>query len=540
MSAQLPRPGDVIGGKYVVEQLIGQGGMGAVFKAKHAKLGNAVAVKVMLAEAANPEAAARFINEGRNAVNIQNEHVVRVFDVDEERGYAYMVLEFLEGEDLQDTLKRVGHLPPPVAVDYVLQALDGVGHAHAAEIVHRDLKPANLYLARRKDGSTIVKVLDFGISKMREGSPLNQSPSGLTSTKAMLGSPLYMSPEQLRSSKSVDQRADIWAMGVILYELMTGRLPFNGETLGELFAAILENEPTAMSDGTINVAPDLQAIVFRCLQRQPEKRWQSARELATALQQWSSGAAVAGLARSPSGHPPSMPNPGSVPPHANVTAGMPGLGTTPQPGALPPLGAITPQPGSLPHPGAITPQPGALPHLGAITPQPGAPAQWSTSDSFGTSGTGTVPKSGGGAIIAIGIGGALLVIGLGVFGFTQWRASKAASAPIASSVASASASPTSDPSSAASVIAATDTSAATAPTTAPTTTTTTTTANTTAPTTSPAVASKSTAAPSVAAKASATVATAVAQAPAKPPATAAKPPASAAPKSDSLQSDSRR
>src|SRR5687768_10809839 len=216
LNAQLPRPGDIVDGKYVIESLIGQGGMGAVFKAKHRVTGGVRAVKVMLAEANNQEGKTRFINEARAASGIQNEHVVRVDDVGEELGYAFMVLELLNGEDLAQVLDREKRpLPPHIAVGYVLQALRGVAEAHALGIVHRDLKPSNLFLAQRSDGSRTVKVLDFGISKASNTSPLNQSPSALTSTKAMLGSPLYMSPEQLRSSKSVDQRADIWAIGVI-------------------------------------------------------------------------------------------------------------------------------------------------------------------------------------------------------------------------------------------------------------------------------------------------------------------------------------
>jgi serine/threonine-protein kinase len=238
-AAQLPKPGDVIAGKYRLERIIGQGGMGAVFAARHIKLGHAVAIKVMLADRQNEEAARRFMNEGRASAHIENEHVVRIFDIDEERGYAYMVLELMQGEDLAQVLEEQGRLTPHVAVGYVMQALEGVRQAHALGIVHRDLKPSNLFLARLQNGTVVVKVLDFGISKARGASSLDMAPHQQTSTAAMLGSPLYMSPEQLRSSKNVDARADIWAMGVILYELLTGSVPFEGETLGALFSAIL-------------------------------------------------------------------------------------------------------------------------------------------------------------------------------------------------------------------------------------------------------------------------------------------------------------
>jgi serine/threonine-protein kinase len=293
-SAHLPRPGDTIAGKYVLERLLGQAGMGAVFAARHLKLAKAVAIKVMLADRSNPEALTRFINEGRAAANIQNEHVVRVDDVDEEQGYAYMVLELLEGEDLGELLDRElsKRLPPPQAVGYVLQALRGVAQAHAIGIVHRDLKPTNLFLAKRADGPPVVKVLDFGISKATGSNPLTASPSALTSTAAMLGSPLYMSPEQLRRSKSVDHHSDIWAMGIILYELMSGTLPFGGDTIAELFVAILEATPTPLGERVDGIPPGLDAVVMRCLEKLPENRFQSAGELAQALMPFAPATAI--------------------------------------------------------------------------------------------------------------------------------------------------------------------------------------------------------------------------------------------------------
>jgi serine/threonine-protein kinase len=288
-SAQLPTAGEIVAGKYVLDRLLGQGGMGAVFAAKHLQLGRNVAIKVMLADASHPGDAQRFVNEARAAANIQNEHVVHVFDIGEEGGYAYMVLELLEGEDLSQVLAREPphRLPPHIAVGYVTQALAGVTQAHALGIVHRDLKPANLFLAKRKDGSTIVKVLDFGISKTQSSS-LSASPSSLTSTDTILGSPLYMSPEQLRSPKGVDLRADIWAMGVILYELITGLPPFGGESIGELFAAILENDPPPLGTRVGGVHPALDQIVLRCLRRRPDDRFQTAAELAQALSPFAS------------------------------------------------------------------------------------------------------------------------------------------------------------------------------------------------------------------------------------------------------------
>jgi serine/threonine-protein kinase len=387
-NAQLPRPGDMIAGKYVLDRLLGQGGMGAVFAAKHVKLSKAVAIKIMLADASNPEAAQRFINEGRAAANIQNEHVVRVDDVDEEMGYAYMVLELLDGEDLAQILDRepTHRLPAHVVVDYVLQALKGVTQAHAIGIVHRDLKPSNLFLARRKDGSSVVKVLDFGISKAQGSSALAASPSALTSTKAMLGSPLYMSPEQLRSSKSVDQRADIWAMGVILYELITGTLPFMGENLGELFAAILETDPAPLRTRAENVPPGLDDIVLRCLQRRPEHRFQSAAELANALA------------------PFAVARPGGVPITPN-----PALGGT----AMMPPGMVSAA--MTPRGGAITPGPGAPPIPQLSGSNPGMDARPFAGTGSGVAG-GWQSTGGGGGVPGLSKAKtSLLVLAVGAF-----------------------------------------------------------------------------------------------------------------------------
>ena len=405
----------MIAGKYVLERLLGQGGMGAVFAAKHVKLSKAVAIKIMLADTSNPEAAQRFINEGRAAANIQNEHVVRVDDVDEEMGYAYMVLELLDGEDLSQLLEREPshRLSPHVAVGYVLEALKGVMQAHAIGIVHRDLKPSNLFLAKRKDGSVVVKVLDFGISKAQGSSALAASPRALTSTKEMLGSPLYMSPEQLRSSKSVDHRADIWAMGVILYELMTGRLPFMGDSLGELFANILETDPTPLRNFNPDVAPALEQIVLSCLQRRPEQRFQTAAELAQAL---------APFASPQPGYVASSPLGGTALLGHGVSASLshPHATTPGQSGSSPAIGAITPGTPSgmvrppLPSTGAST---GSGPRviggtvaLGAVTPQ-GLQQTGSGWQSTGT-GTGSIPKSKTPLIIGAAVGAVLLLLGI--------------------------------------------------------------------------------------------------------------------------------
>jgi tRNA A-37 threonylcarbamoyl transferase component Bud32 len=278
------RSGEVLTEKYRIERLLGQGGMGAVYLAHHEILNQHVALKTLLPEIAeNAEAVARFLNEARASARIRNEHVAQVMDVGKlPNGSAYMVLEYLEGSDLSAVLDERGPLPIMEAVDYLLQSLEAVSVAHAIGIIHRDLKPANLFLTKRQDGSPFIKVLDFGISKAQN--PLTPSASsGVTATRAVLGSPAYMSPEQVKSSKHVDARADIWSMGVILYRLLTNVAPFDGETLGAVFAAIIEETPAPVSSHRPEIPPELDAVVKKCLARNRDERYQDCGELATAL-----------------------------------------------------------------------------------------------------------------------------------------------------------------------------------------------------------------------------------------------------------------
>ncbi len=226
-------PGTVLAGKYRVTRVLGEGGMGVVVAATHIQLDEPVALKFMLPSAlGSTEAIARFLREARSAVKLKSEHVARVSDVGTlDTGAPYIVMEYLEGSDLAGELLTRGPLPPTDTVEYVVQACDALAEAHALGIVHRDLKPANLFVTRRRDGSPLVKVLDFGISK---SSALNEVGGGgsLTKTGGLMGSPVYMSPEQMKSAKDTDARTDIWALGIILYELVGGRTPFESETLG--------------------------------------------------------------------------------------------------------------------------------------------------------------------------------------------------------------------------------------------------------------------------------------------------------------------
>jgi serine/threonine-protein kinase len=208
--APLPQPGDVIAGKYRVEAVIGTGGMGVVLGATDMSLGRAVAIKFLTpSKARRDDAVQRFVREARAAAAIQSEHVVRVFEVDKlASGTPYIVMEHLRGADLAHLLAARRTLSVGEAVDFVLEACEALAEAHACGIVHRDLKPQNLFVAQRPDGTTCLKILDFGISK----AAVDDQPQ-LTATDTVMGTPLYMSPEQVRSLKSVDHRADIWALG---------------------------------------------------------------------------------------------------------------------------------------------------------------------------------------------------------------------------------------------------------------------------------------------------------------------------------------
>ena len=276
--------GDVIAGKYRVDKILGVGGMGVVVAARHIQLDEKVALKFLLPEAlGDAEAVARFIREARAAVKIKSEHVARVSDVGTlENGAPYMVMEYLEGGDLAAWLKQRGPLPVEQAVDFVLQACDAVADAHALGIVHRDLKPANLFCIRRSDGQFLIKVLDFGISKLTDLTGTGPG-MGMTKTSALMGSPLYMSPEQMRSSRDVDAGTDIWALGVILFELMAGRPAFLAESVTELAIKVANEAPPSLRSFRPDMLPGLEGVVSRCLEKDRRLRYRNVGELAMAL-----------------------------------------------------------------------------------------------------------------------------------------------------------------------------------------------------------------------------------------------------------------
>lgn len=275
-----PEAGQTLAGKYLVEEVLGVGGMGIVVAARHLQLDQKVAIKYLLPAALlNPEVVERFAREARAAAKIRGEHVARVIDVGQfDDGAPYMVMEHLEGHDLAKHLDLHGPLPIEDAVRFLLETCEALAEAHAAKIVHRDLKPSNMFLSKQPDKSAIIKVLDFGISKTGD------APSAaLTKTSALMGTAFYMSPEQLTNPKGVDHRSDIWSLGVILYELLAGRQPFLGESVPEIIGAILTNTP----DGLRTVRPDvpvgLEEVIAKCMQSKAADRYQSVAGLAAAL-----------------------------------------------------------------------------------------------------------------------------------------------------------------------------------------------------------------------------------------------------------------
>jgi len=274
------KPGDVIADKYVVESVLGVGGMGVVVEAVHLELHEARAIKLLLPAALEEkDAVERFLREARRSARLRSEHVVRVHDVDKlPDGSPYVVMELLQGSDLRRLIKERGRLPVPEAIHYALQACEALAEAHALGIVHRDLKPGNLFLTTRTDGTPCVKVLDFGISK----GP-SDGDDELTKTQTVLGSPSYMSPEQMRSSRTVDARTDIWSLGVILYRLVTGELPFRAESMAALVTKVLQSTPRTPSEIVPDLPPGLDEVVLRCLERELPLRYANVGELSSAL-----------------------------------------------------------------------------------------------------------------------------------------------------------------------------------------------------------------------------------------------------------------
>jgi hypothetical protein len=274
------REGDVLDGKFEIGATLGVGGMGVVVAARHRELGKMVALKFLLRE--DGGLVARFLREARAAAQLTSEHTTRVIDVGRlASGTPYLVMEYLRGESLAAWITRSAPASAEDAVDWILQACEGLAEAHGRGIVHRDLKPANLFLSERADGSVCLKILDFGISKV--AAEMQDDP-GLTTTGSVLGSPSFASPEQLTHPRSVDARADVWALGVTLYQLLTGARPFEGETLPTLYMRILAEAPLRPDDRRNVVPRALADVVMRCLEKEAALRFADVVALAMALE----------------------------------------------------------------------------------------------------------------------------------------------------------------------------------------------------------------------------------------------------------------
>ena len=280
--------GSTLDNRYEVTRVIGAGGMGAVYEATHTGTGRRVAVKVISTGDVTRDAGlvGRFQREAKAAGAIATQHICQVLDTgtDSATGWPYMVMEFMEGEDVQHLVRRLGIVSPELALRIVAQSCVGLAKAHGVGVVHRDIKPANLFLSKGDDGRVVVKLLDFGIAKVKMEHASETGDAGLTRTGTMLGSPLYMSPEQARGMKTIDHRADIWSLGVVLYELLCGRTPYHHiEALGELIIAICSEPPQPVQEFGPWIPPEAARIVHKALRAQPGERFQTAQEMLEAI-----------------------------------------------------------------------------------------------------------------------------------------------------------------------------------------------------------------------------------------------------------------
>jgi serine/threonine protein kinase len=317
--------GDIIDSKYRIIRLIGEGGMGAVYEGENVRIHRRVAIKVLHAAVAeNQDAVQRFEREAQAAGRIGSEHIVEVLDLGNlADGDRYMVMEFLEGDSLSDRIRNRGRLTPAEIYPLAVQILEGLKAAHGAGIIHRDLKPDNAFLLKsRKGQADFVKLLDFGISKFSQLS--GESGFSMTRTGSVMGTPYYMSPEQAKGAKGMDQRADLYAVGVILYECLTGQVPFNADTFNELLFKIVLEEPPPLPQLVPDLDPGFAAIVGKGMAREPAHRFQTAEEFQASLVEWAQTGATPQAIAAAQSRPPPGPNvktPSAVTPLGTGTPG---------------------------------------------------------------------------------------------------------------------------------------------------------------------------------------------------------------------------
>ncbi len=278
----MARIGDIVGGKYRLEGVLGKGGMGTVYQAEHTLLRKHVAIKLLDPESTtSSKDVERFYREAQAAAGVGHRGIVAVHDVGwTSNGVPYMVMDLLRGETLGQLMSRSGPLGPGIVIELAIQILSALAAVHDKQIIHRDLKPGNIFICRSPDEPDEVKILDFGISK------ITNDPTGaeLTETGALMGTPYYMAPEQARGELEVDHRVDIWALGAILYKAVTARHPFPGENLRQVCFNINTEPLVPPSEIRPGIPPRFEAIMLNALQKEPEKRYQNARQFSRALE----------------------------------------------------------------------------------------------------------------------------------------------------------------------------------------------------------------------------------------------------------------
>jgi serine/threonine-protein kinase len=295
----VPAAGDVLAEKYRVVAELGRGAMGVVLEVEHLFLHERYALKLLRrGTSSDKQAVQRLVREARAAMRIDSPHVARVFDLGAlPDGRLFLVMELLSGRDLRSILAETRALPLETAVSYLRQAALGVGAAHVAGVVHRDLKPANLFVARGADGQECLKVVDFGLSKAPDVHRRAADEAALTTSGSMIGSPMYMAPEQIRDPKSADARSDVWALGVVLYEMVTGSAPYSARTVAGVLAAIMVDPPRSLAEHRVPAA--LSRTIFDCLAKDPAERITSTDELLRRLERWQDDAPPADRGAAP-------------------------------------------------------------------------------------------------------------------------------------------------------------------------------------------------------------------------------------------------